>query len=116
MTLECPSSFVLCPSSSVYTLEATLLIQTSSNLVSMIVMIISWTSLIMDGLEKKRRSLGQFLEESCLHSRCHIFGPIFLKLAQNVCLDNILVRFDHRLAWVKKLVTRSNLRRILFTL
>jgi len=56
----------------------------------------------MGGLGSITRSLGQFLEESCLHSRCHICGPIFLKLAQNVCLDDISVKLDYGLGWVKK--------------
>ena len=120
VTLECPVSVVhhaLCVNNySVYTLEATILTQTSLNLLSTIVLMISQTSLIMGQMGSKSRSLGQFLEESCLHSRGHIFSPIFLKVGQNVCLDNISVKFDHGSIKVKHQVTRSNLRKILFTL
>ena len=49
----------------------------------------------------KSRSLGQILEKSCLHSRDHIFGNIFLKLGQNICLEDILVKFDHGWGGVK---------------
>ena len=42
----------------------------------------------MDWVTLKCWSLGQSLEKSCLHSRSHIFGPIFLKHGQNVCLHN----------------------------
>ena len=95
MTLECPASVGIvrrasCVNNfSVYTLEATVLAQTSSNLPSTIVLIISRMSLIMGWIGSKSRSLGQILEESCLHSKGHIFGPIFLKLGQTVCLDDI---------------------------
>ena len=56
----------------------------------------------MGGVGSKSRSLGQILEKACLHSRGHIFGLIFLKLAQDVCLDDISVKFDHGLDVVKK--------------
>ena len=39
----------------------------------------------------------------CLHSRGHNIDVVFLKLAQNVCLDNILVKFDHGWDGMKKL-------------
>ena len=48
------------------------------------------------------RSLSPILEKSCLHSRDNIFGQIFLKLGQNVCFDDFLVKFDHGLGRVKK--------------
>ena len=138
--------------------------QSSSDLLRMFVLIISWSSLIMGGMGSKSRSLGQILVKSCLHSLGHIFGSVFLrvaqnvcledisirfdhgwdgvksrtlgqifvksclqsrghnidaiffKLAQNVCLDNILIKVDHWWDGVRKLVTRSNLSKILFTL
>ena len=37
------------------------------------------------------QKLGQVLEKSCVHSRGHIFSPIIIKVAQNVCLDKILM-------------------------
>ena len=61
----------------------------------MLILIISRTSSNMGGVGSKSRSLGQILEKADLHSRGHIFGSIFLKLAKNVCFDNILVQFDH---------------------
>ena len=36
------------------------------------------------------QKLGQILEKPCVCSRGHIFGPIIMKLGQNVCLDVIL--------------------------
>ena len=68
----------------------------------MFVLIISGSSSNMGGVGSKSRSLGQILEKSCLHSKGHIFSAIFLKLAQNVCLDNISVKFDHGWGGVKK--------------
>ena len=47
---------------------------------------ISGSSLNMIGVGSKSRSLGQILDNSCFYSRGHIFGLIFLKLAQNVVL------------------------------
>ena len=44
----------------------------------------------MGHVESKTRSLGQILEKSCVGSSSHIFGPITMKLDQNVCLDEIL--------------------------
>ena len=37
----------------------------------------------MDVLGLKTRSVGQIMEKPCEHPRGHIFGPIFIKLAQN---------------------------------
>ena len=62
----------------------------------------SRSSSIIDGVGSKSRSLGQILEKSCLHSTGNIFGLISLKLAQNVCLDDISVKFDHGLGGVKQ--------------
>ena len=41
----------------------------------------------------KTRSLGQMLEKPCVRYRDHIFSPILMKLAQNVCLDQIADKF-----------------------
>ena len=59
---------------SVYTLEVTVLAQTSSNLLSKIVLIISRISKIMGWIGSKSRSLGQILEEYCytLGATCFI--------------------------------------------
>ena len=50
----------------------------------------------------KSRSLGQILEKPCLHSRDHIFGPIFLKLAQIVYLDDVMNPIENGCGRVKK--------------
>ena len=52
----------------------------------MFVLIISGSSSIMGGMGSKSRSIGQILVKSCLHCSGHIFAPIFLGLALNVCL------------------------------
>ena len=38
----------------------------------------------------KSRSVGQILEKPCLHSSGHFFGPIFLKLGQDACFDELI--------------------------
>ena len=77
------------------TLEATVLAQSSSNLLRMIVLTISRSSSNMGHVGSKTRSVGQIMEKPCEHSRGHIFGPIFIKLAQNDHLDNISVKFEY---------------------
>ena len=61
----------------------------------------------------KTRSPGQILINSCLQSRGHINNPISMKLDQNVCLSNVQNKFEF---WKNKQLTRSNLRKFLFTL
>ena len=75
------------------TLEATFLVQSSSNLLRMIILTISQSNSNMGDSGSKTRSVGQIMEKPCEHSRGHIFGPIFIKLAQNDHLDNISVKF-----------------------
>ena len=82
----------------------------------MFALVISRSVLIMDEIGTKSRSLGQILVKSCLHSRDHIFGPLFLRLGLNIYLDNISVRFDHGRDGVRIKVTRSDLSKMLFTL
>ena len=79
----------------VNTLAATVLTKSSSNLLRVFVLMISRSSSIMGGMGSTSRSLGQILEKSCLYSSSNISGPIFLKLAQNVCLNDILVKLNH---------------------
>ena len=76
------------------TLEATFLVQSSSNLLRMIILTIYRSSSNMDHPGSKTRSVGQIIEKPCEHSRGHSFGPIIIKLAQNDCLDNISVKFE----------------------
>ena len=65
------------------TLEATFLVQSSSNLLRMIILTISQLSSSMGDVVSKTRSVGQIMEKPCEHSRGHILGPIFIKLSQN---------------------------------
>ena len=73
--------------------EATVLVQTSSNLLRMIILTLSQSSLNMGDIGSKTRSVGQIMKKPCEHSRGHSFGPILIKLAQNDNLDNISVKF-----------------------
>ena len=77
------------------TLEATVLAQSSSNLLRMIVLTISRSSSNMGHVGSKTRSVGQIMEKPSEHSRGHIFGTNFIKLAQNDHLDNISVKFEY---------------------
>ena len=83
------------------TLEATVLVQSSSNLLRMIILTISQLSSNMGDVGSKTRSVGQIMEKPCEHSRGHIFGPIFIKLAQNDHPDNISVKFKYGSCGVK---------------
>jgi len=78
----------------VYTLKATFVTQFWWNFVRMIVLTISKSSLNMGYVQSKTRPPGQILGNSCLHPRGHICDPILMKLCQNVCFDNILVKFE----------------------
>jgi len=77
----------------------------------MFILLISRSSFIMRGVGSKSRSLGQILEKYCLRSRGLMFGPIFLKLAQDGYIDDISVKFDRGWGGVKTKVTRTNLRK-----
>ena len=65
------------------TLEARVLVQSSSNLLRMIILTISQLSSNMGDVGSKTRSVGQIMEKPCEHSRGHSFGPILIILAQN---------------------------------
>ena len=84
------------------TLEATVLVQSSSNMLRMIILTMSWSSSNMGHVRSKSKSLDQIIEKSCEHVRGQSFGPIIIKLAQNDHLDNILVKFKYGSCWVKK--------------
>ena len=77
------------------TLEATVFVQFLSDLLRMIILTISRSSLNIGHVRSKSRSVGQIIEKPCEHSRGHSFGPIFIKLAQNNHLDNISVKFEY---------------------
>ena len=70
----------------------------------------------MGHFRSKTRSLGEILEKSCVRSRGHIFSLIIMKLSENVCLEEILGKFEHGSYWVKNMVTSSSLRKTLCTL
>ena len=65
------------------TLEATVLVQSSSNLLRMIILTISQLSSNMGDLWSKTRSVGQIIEKPFEHSRSHSFGPIFIENGQD---------------------------------
>ena len=92
----------------VNTLEATVFVQSSSNLLRMIILTISRSSSNMGHVGSKTRSVGQIIEKPCEHSRGHSFGPVIIKLAQNDYLDNISVKFEYGSCQVKNKVSRSN--------
>ena len=76
-------------------LEARFLVQSSSNLLRMIILTISQSSSNTGDSGSKTRSVGQIMEKPCEEFRGQIFGPIFIKLAQNEHLDNISVIFEY---------------------
>ena len=64
----------------------------------MFFLIISGSNLNMVEVGLKSRSLGQILVKSSSQS----VDQIFLKLAQNVDIDDIWVKLKHDRDWVKK--------------
>ena len=64
-----------------YTLEGTVLIQSSLNFIRMLMIIISRSSSKLGHVGSKTRSLGQILEEPCVHTQRHSFDPKFMKLS-----------------------------------
>ena len=58
-------------------------------------------SLKMGHVRSKPRSQGQILVQLGVHCRGHIFGPISMKLGQNVCLYEISEDFENRSCRVK---------------
>ena len=67
----------------------------------MFVMMKSWMSLKMGHVGSKTRLVGQILEKPCVLSIGHIFSVIFMKLGQNVCLDEIWDKFENGSCQVK---------------
>ena len=92
----------------VNTLEATVLVQLSSNLLKIIILTISRSSSNMGHVGSKTKSVCQLNEKPCEHSRGHSFGPIIIKLAQNDHRDNISVKFECGSCGVKNKFSRSN--------
>ena len=100
----------------VNTLEAIALLQFSCNYTRMFVLMISWSSLNMGHVGSKTRSLGQISLKPCSLFRGHSFASIFMKLHQNVCFVDILIKIEYGSCRNKILVTRSDLFKTLFTL
>ena len=71
-----------------YTLEGTVVIQSSGNFVRMLILIISRSALKQGHVRSKTRSLGQILEKPCVHSRVLSFVSNVMKLCQNVNQHN----------------------------
>ena len=67
----------------------------------MFILIKSKPELKMDHVDSKTRSLGQFLEKECVHSRGHSFNPVFMKLCQNVYLNKAEAKIKNRSCRVK---------------
>ena len=67
----------------------------------MSVLMMSRTILKMGHVGSKTRSLDQILEKLCVRSRGHIFSPIFMKVGQDVCLDDISEDFENGSCGVK---------------
>ena len=61
-----------------YTLEGTVLIQSSRNFVKMLISIKSRIDYKLGYAGSKTRALGKILEKPCVHSRWHIFDPKFM--------------------------------------
>ena len=72
-----------------FTLECTVLSQSSGNLVRLLIIIISMSSLKVGQVGSKIRLLDEIVEKPCVHSRGHSFNPKFMKLCQNVNHHNI---------------------------
>ena len=48
----------------------------------------------LDHLGSKTRSQGQIIEKACLHLRDHIFDPILMRLALNICLNDVKITVE----------------------
>ena len=82
----------------------------------MLIIIMSTSSLKLGHIGSTARSLGQILEEPCVHSRGHSFDSKFMKLCQNAYDHNIWAKFETGSCWIKNEVARSNLRKTFCTL
>ena len=67
----------------------------------MFVLMKSWTSLKIGCVGSKTWSLGQILENPCVHAKGLFFSPIIMKRAQNVCLNEISEKFGNGSCRVK---------------
>ena len=78
----------------VNTTKVTFYAKSSWSFVSMIALIIAQTSLKLDHVGSKTRSLGQIIRKACKHSRGNILCQIFMKLCQNYCLEDRSDKFE----------------------
>ena len=67
----------------------------------MIILTISRVSSNMYHVGLKTRSVGQMVEKPCEHNTGHIMHPVIMKICQNVCLDEISVKFEYESCRVK---------------
>ena len=65
------------------------------------VLMILGSSLNKGYVGSKTRSLGPISSKYCSPSRGHSIASVFMKLHQNVCLDDILVKFECGSGWIK---------------
>ena len=65
----------------------------------------------MGHVTSESRSIGQILEKPYMLSEGCIFCPIFIKLGQNVCLDDVFDMLEKKSHRFRTLVTWSNLRK-----
>ena len=78
-----------------FVLEATFSVWYLWNLVRMFAWIKSQTSLNMGHVVSETRSLGKIWEKPCVCPRGFIISLILMKLGQNVCLNEILYKFEN---------------------
>ena len=64
-------------------------------------MIMSRSGLNIGHVRSKTRSLGQISLKPYSPSRGHSFASVFMELYKNVCLDDILVKFEYGSCRVK---------------
>ena len=89
-------------SSVISVLPLYILIQSSSNLLRMLILIIPRSDSNMGGVRSKCRSLGQILVKPCYHSTGCNFNATFFKLSQNVYPDNTSFKLEYGWDWVRK--------------
>ena len=78
-----------------------------------ILMKLTMFTLMKSQTSLKMGYLGHILvvEKNCVRCRGHIFSQILMILGQNICLDEMLDKFENGSCWVKNYVGRSNHRR-----
>ena len=90
------------------TLEAIVLVQTSSNLLRMIILTISQSSSNMGDAGSKTRSVDQIMEKPCEHSRGHILVQSSSNLLRMIILTISQSSSNMGDVGSKNYVSRSN--------